>query len=176
MADKISKEHRSWVMSRIKNKDTKPEKLLRSLLHREGYRFRLHVRNLPGKPDVVFPKYKTVIFVHGCFWHRHEGCPNATTPKTRVAFWEGKFKRTMERDRQNQRELMALGWRVIVVWECELKRNRNELIANLKDKLTERKQIHVGCCHNDKKSLWIISSTDDFRKLTILQSFHVKSS
>ncbi|MCY4292846.1 MAG: very short patch repair endonuclease [Roseovarius sp.] len=139
MADKISKEHRSWVMSRIKNKDTKPEKLLRSLLHREGYRFRLHVRNLPGKPDVVFPKYKTVIFVHGCFWHRHEGCPNATTPKTRVAFWEGKFKRTMERDRQNQRELMALGWRVIVVWECELKRNRNELIANLKDKLAERK-------------------------------------
>jgi len=120
MADRISKERRSWNMSRIKGKDTKPELLLRSMLHKAGYRFRLHRKDLPGKPDIVLPKHRTVIFVNGCYWHRHEKCPNATTPKTRTEFWEAKFKDTVERDKRNVAELEALGWRVITAWECEL--------------------------------------------------------
>lgn len=107
-------------MSRIRGKDTKPEILLRSLLHRRGFRFRLHVPGLPGKPDIVLPRYRTVIFVHGCFWHRHEWCSNATMPKTRTEFWTKKFLKTVERDARKQAELEALGWQVLTVWECEL--------------------------------------------------------
>lgn len=107
-------------MSRIRGKNTKPELLIRSLLHRAGYRFRIHAPNLPGKPDVVLPKYRAVIFVHGCFWHRHEGCVNATVPKSRTDFWEEKFRRTVERDQQKQRQLEEMGWKVLIVWECDL--------------------------------------------------------
>lgn len=107
-------------MSRIKSKDTAPEMRVRSALHRAGYRFRLHVKDLPGKPDIVLPKYKTVIFVHGCFWHRHKGCSNATMPSTNQAFWKEKFKRNVERDKREQAELNKLGWKVLVVWECEV--------------------------------------------------------
>ena len=110
-------------MSRIRGKNTRPELLLRSLLHRAGYRFRLHAPHLPGRPDIVLPKYRTVIFVHGCFWHRHEECSNATMPKTRTGFWAEKFQRTVERDQQKQAELEALGWKVLTVWECELKQD-----------------------------------------------------
>ena len=119
MTDRLSKEHRSWNMSRIRGKNTKPEKLVRSLLHRMGYRFRLHRRDLPGKPDIVLPKYKTVIFVHGCFWHRHRGCKLAYTPRSRIEFWQKKFRSNVARDKKVQHALKAKGWRVIVVWECQ---------------------------------------------------------
>ena len=108
-------------MSRIQGKNTSPELLLRSLLHRQGYRFRLHDKSLPGKPDIVLPKYKTVIFVNGCFWHRHEGCQYTTVPKSRAEFWAEKFRLNVERDYKNAERLRASGWHVIVVWECELK-------------------------------------------------------
>ncbi len=127
MADKISKEHRSWNMSRIRSKDTKPEKVIRSLLHRAGLRFRLHCRNLPGKPDLVFPRYKTVIFVHGCFWHRHEGCRDATTLGSRTEFWNRKFSDNIQRDKKVKAALEEMGWRVLVVWECEIKKNNTQL-------------------------------------------------
>ena len=117
--DTLTKEKRSWNMSRIKSKDTKPEMQVRSALHRAGYRFRLHVKDLPGKPDIVLPKYKTVIFVHGCFWHRHKGCSNATMPSTNQELWKKKFQQNVERDKREQAELKKLGWKVIVVWECK---------------------------------------------------------
>ena len=119
MTDRLTPEHRSWNMSRIRNRDTAPEKIVRSLLHRMGYRFRLHRRDLPGSPDIVLPKYRTVIFVHGCFWHRHKGCKFAYMPKSRPEFWQNKFDTNVERDRRVKRELKKLGWRVIVIWECE---------------------------------------------------------
>lgn len=120
MTDRITKEHRSWNMSRIRSKDTKPEKAVRSLLHSMGYRFRLHVKELPGKPDIVLPKYKTIIFVHGCYWHRHQGCKYAYMPNSRVNFWNEKFRRNIQRHQKVTRELEELGWNILVVWECEL--------------------------------------------------------
>lgn len=119
MTDIISKEKRSWNMSRIQGRNTKPEIIVRSLLHKAGYRFRLHKKDLPGKPDIVLFKYKTIIFVHGCFWHRHLGCKYSYTPKTRTDFWESKFKHNMSRDIENITELKGLGWKVLVIWECE---------------------------------------------------------
>lgn len=118
-------------MSRIRGKNTKPEILLRKLLHASGYRFRLHTPNLPGKPDIVLKKYKTAIFVHGCFWHRHPCCPEATMPKSRVEFWQAKFKATVERDARKVSELEQSGWRVIVVWECALKKSPDMVIKNV---------------------------------------------
>ncbi|MCA0851353.1 very short patch repair endonuclease [Salipiger thiooxidans] len=138
MTDRISKERRSWNMSQIRGKDTKPEILLRSLLHRRGFRFRLHAPGLPGTPDIVLPKYRTVIFVHGCFWHRHEGCSNATMPKTRTDFWTEKFRRTVERDQEKQAQLERAGWRVLTVWECELKSNPSETSQILKNQILGR--------------------------------------
>ena len=114
-------EQRSRNMSAIKSKNTKPEITLRKLLHSMGYRFRLHRKDLPGSPDIVLPKYKTVIFVHGCFWHRHENCKYASTPKTREEFWEAKFRENINRDKLNQENLSSKGWKIIVVWECEIK-------------------------------------------------------
>ena len=118
--DKLTPEHRSWNMSRIRSKDTKPELQIRSALHRLGYRFRLHVKNVPGKPDIVLPKYHSVIFVHGCFWHRHPGCKYAYTPKSRRAFWQKKFDDNVTRDRANQKALKKDGWKIIIVWECQI--------------------------------------------------------
>ena len=106
-------------MSRICSKNTKPELLVRSLLHRLGFRFRLHRKDLPGKPDIVLPKHKTVIEVRGCFWHRHQGCKDASTPKTNTEFWETKFLNTVNRDKNNIKQLKKTGWNTIVVWECE---------------------------------------------------------
>ena len=131
MADRITAEHRSWNMSRIRGKDTKPEIVLRSLLHRAGFRYRLHVKKLPGKPDLVLPKHKTVIFVNGCFWHRHQGCRKATTPKTNTAFWAKKFEKTVERDACKKSELIESGWRVVTVWECELENDPVSLVESL---------------------------------------------
>ena len=129
MTDTISEERRSWNMSRIKSKNTKPECIIRSLLHRMGYRFRIHRKDLPGNPDIVMPKYNTVIFVHGCFWHRHKNCKRATTPKSNVEYWGNKFSKNIKRDITYQKELKSLGWKVLVVWECELNKNI-EMIAN----------------------------------------------
>lgn len=108
------------MMSRIRGRDTKPELAVRSVLHRLGYRFRLHVPDLPGRPDIVLPRHRTVVLVHGCFWHRHEGCRFCCVPKTRVDFWRRKFEGNVERDRVVRRELRKIGWRVMVVWECEI--------------------------------------------------------
>ena len=113
-------EQRSRNMSAIKSKNTKPEIKVRKILHSMGYRFRLHRKDLPGSPDIVLPKYKTVIFVHGCFWHRHENCKYASTPKTRQEFWEAKFRENINRDKLNQENLSSKGWKIIVVWECEI--------------------------------------------------------
>jgi DNA mismatch endonuclease (patch repair protein) len=120
VADKISEAHRSWNMSRIRSRDTKPEIRVRAALHRAGFRFRLHRRDLPGRPDIVLPKYKTAIFVHGCFWHRHAGCKNATTPSTNREFWQRKFLQNQRRDLSNVEKLRELGWDVRVIWECEM--------------------------------------------------------
>lgn len=120
MVDRISKERRSWNMSRIRAKDTAPERIVRSLLHGMGYRFRLHRRDLPGTPDIVLPKHRTVILVHGCFWHRHAGCRFAYSPKSRKKFWRAKFEATVLRDKRNVRRLRAQGWKVHVVWECQV--------------------------------------------------------
>ncbi len=119
--DRLTKQHRSWNMSRIRGANTKPEIRVRSMLHQMGYRFRLHRKDLPGKPDIVLPKYETVIFVHGCFWHRHPNCQFAYTPKSRVDFWKKKFARNVERHDEVEAELTADGWRVVIVWECETK-------------------------------------------------------
>jgi DNA mismatch endonuclease (patch repair protein) len=108
-------------MSKIRGTETAPERAVRSMLHRAGYRFRKNVKSLPGKPDIVLPKYRTVIFVHGCFWHRHKGCKDATTPKTSRAFWNKKFERNVSNDRKHARDLRKLGWHVLTIWTCTLK-------------------------------------------------------
>ena len=125
-------EQRSRNMSAIKSKNTKPEITVRKLLHSMGYRFRLHKKDLPGSPDIVLPKYKTVIFVHGCFWHRHQNCKYASNPKTRREFWEKKFKENIERDKKNQEKLKNLGWKTKIVWECEIKK-QDKLIKKIED-------------------------------------------
>jgi DNA mismatch endonuclease (patch repair protein) len=117
--DRLTREHRSWNMSRIRGRDTRLEVVVRSVLHSLGFRFRLHKRGLPGHPDIVLPRHHTVVFVHGCFWHRHRNCRFASTPKSNIAFWSEKLGQNVERDTRNRRELRRLGWRVVVVWECQ---------------------------------------------------------
>lgn len=135
MADTITRERRSWNMSRIRGRDTGPELRLRSLLHRAGFRFRLHAKKLSGRPDIVLPKYRTAIFVHGCFWHRHAGCRNATTPSTRAEFWQEKFDGNVCRDARNRADLEVAGWTVMTVWECELKTDAEEVVRRLAGEL-----------------------------------------
>lgn len=121
MADVHSKEVRSYNMSRIRSKDTKPELLVRKFLHKNGFRYRLHVKDLPGKPDIVLPKYKTVIFIHGCFWHGHEGCKYYVVPKTRTEWWLNKIANNSSNDESYQKQLSSSGWKVLTIWECELR-------------------------------------------------------
>jgi len=133
MPDVVDKETRSRMMSGIKGKNTKPEMVVRSFLHRQGFRFRLHSKTLPGKPDIVLPKFKTVVFVHGCFWHRHL-CQQFVWPKARMAFWKEKLEGNVARDKRKQRTLRLLGWNVITLWECgisetSLKRLQRKLVA-----------------------------------------------
>jgi len=132
VADTVSKEQRSLNMSLIRSKETKPEVFVRSVLHRLGFRFRKNVKNLSGKPDIVLPKYKTVIFVHGCFWHQHKGCKRATIPKSNIDYWIPKLKGNIERDAQHKADLEIHGWIVAVIWECETKKT-DELIEKLKN-------------------------------------------
>lgn len=131
MTDVHNPETRSYNMSRIRGRNTRPEILLRSLLHRMGLRFRIHDKRLPGRPDIVLSRYKAVVFVNGCFWHRHEGCRYCTTPKTRAEFWNAKFAYTVERDREIRRQLSETGWRVFIVWECELKQDAESTACQL---------------------------------------------
>ena len=126
MVDKVSKEVRSYNMSRIRSKDTKPEILVRSYLFSKGLRFRKNDKRYPGSPDIVLPKYKTMVFVHGCFWHLHDGCKYAVMPKSNVEYWKKKLYRNKERDKQNLKELEEMGWNVITVWEYELKKDKRQ--------------------------------------------------
>ena len=132
MADKLTPEKRSANMARIRSKDTKPEVAVRQLAHALGYRFRLHRKDLPGKPDLVFPSRKAVIFVHGCFWHQHElaACLDGRRPKSNNSYWEAKLDRNIARDSLAQAELTKSGWRALVVWECETK-NKERLQETL---------------------------------------------
>lgn len=127
MSAKTSQERRSWNMQQIRSKNTRPELLVRSALYRDGIRFRLHSKILPGKPDIVIAKFKTVIFVHGCFWHRHRKCIDASRPKTNSEYWEAKLMRNVERDKEQQIKLRKLGWKVAVLWECEVNENKSNL-------------------------------------------------
>jgi DNA mismatch endonuclease (patch repair protein) len=119
--DRLSPFQRSRLMAAIRGKDTKPELVVRRMVHRMGYRFRLHLKSLPGTPDLVFPRRRLAIFIHGCFWHRHQGCARSTTPKSRAEFWQAKFDANIARDHRDMAALDALGWRVAVLWECQTK-------------------------------------------------------
>ena len=130
--DIFSEEQRSYVMSRVGSKNTKPELIVRSYLHRLGFRFKIHEKKLPGRPDVVLPKHRCVVFVNGCFWHRHKGCPRATMPSTRVDFWQSKFEKNIARDQKNLSLLKKAKWKVCLVWECEI-----DKISRRKKKLLE---------------------------------------
>lgn len=123
MVDKFSKETRSMIMSRIKSTNTKPEEIVRKFLFSKGFRYRKNVKKLPGCPDIVLPKYKTIIFVNGCFWHMHN-CDNISCPSSNIAYWNAKLQRNIERDSKNIDLLKSKGWKVIVIWECELKKNK----------------------------------------------------
>jgi len=138
MADILSPEQRSAMMSRVRDRDTKPEWILRCALHRLGFRYTLGNNHLPGKPDLVLPKYGTVIFVHGCFWHRHPGCKDASTPKGNSRFWRNKFSKNVRRDRRVAKTLSEAGWQVLVVWECQLENETVETIERVVGSLRER--------------------------------------
>ncbi len=130
MADVHSKEVRSYNMSQVKGKDTKPELLVRRFLFSNGLRYRLYDKKLSGKPDIVLPKYRTVIFIHGCFWHGHENCKYSTLPKTRTQFWSDKIEGNKQRDKNNIEQLINKGWNVLIVYGCELKKDKQELTLN----------------------------------------------
>ena len=138
MADRISKDRRSWNMSRIRGKDTKIEVQARKYLFQKGFRYRKNVRKLPGCPDIVLPKYKSVIFVNGCYWHRHPFCHLATTPKNNAAFWQDKFEKNVQRDERNYKALQELGWNVIVIWECEIRTDMEAIMQRVIRELEEQ--------------------------------------
>ncbi len=155
MADVMTPEQRSRCMAAIKGKDTKPELIVRKYLFSRGLRFRVQVRKLPGNPDIVLPKYKTVIFVNGCFWHGHEGCRYFRLPKSNIEFWKEKIKRNVARDFRNEAELKALGWRVIRVWECEIKTlaQREEYLKCLYDRIVNPTQSYLIETDMDEPSI-----------------------
>lgn len=135
MNDRLQPEERSALMGRVRGKNTLPEIRVRKVLHGLGYRFRLHRRDLPGKPDIVLPKYRLCVFVNGCFWHQHPGCHRATMPRSNKSFWKEKLTRNCERDRKSLGALRELGWKTLVVWECETfdtVRLQNTLLQTLK--------------------------------------------
>jgi DNA mismatch endonuclease, patch repair protein len=151
MTDHLSKNKRTWNMSRVRSSNTKPEFIVRSLLHRAGFRFSLRRKDLIGNPDIVLPKYKTVIFVHGCFWHRHPGCKRASIPATNREKWQEKFKKNIKRDFLVKDTLEKEGWQVIVIWECEAKKDPNtvlEKIINQIDPVRKNKVIY-----SDKRTI-----------------------
>lgn len=155
MTDIKTPEQRSRNMAVIKWKDTKPEMIVRKYLFSRGLRFRVQVRKLPGNPDIVLPKYKTVIFVNGCFWHGHEGCKYFRLPKSNVEFWKEKIERNIARDVRNETELKALGWRVIRVWECEIKtvKGREENLKQLYNSIVNSAQSYLIGPERDEQSI-----------------------
>ena len=142
MADFMTPKQRSRAMSKVKGEETKIEQTVRSLLHRRGFRFRKNVKNIPGKPDIVLPKYKAIVFIHGCFWHHHPGCAKSKLPETRKEFWKNKIQGNIDRDKKNIEILLSLAWRVGIIWECALK--KAELVSDPISELTD----------------WIISEED----------------
>lgn len=140
MADIFSPEKRSDIMSKIRNKNTRVELIVRKWLFSFGYRFRINDKRYPGTPDIVLPKYRTAIFIHGCFWHHHINCKRANMPKTRKEFWVAKFERNIERDRRKMNLLEQEGWNVIIIWECEIYDNFDERLIRL---LSEIRQIDI---------------------------------
>ncbi len=138
-SDIFSEEKRSFIMSRVRSKNTKPELIVRSYLHGLGFRFRIHGRNLPGRPDIVLPKHRCVIFVNGCFWHRHKDCSRASMPSTRVEFWQTKFDRNIARDQKNVSLLEKAKWKVCLVWECEIDNisRRSEKLPELANEIIQ---------------------------------------
>lgn len=140
MVDVMSSAVRSALMSRIRGKNTKPEIIVRTQLWARGFRFRLHTKGLAGKPDLVLPKWKAVVFVHGCFWHRHEGCPLFRLPKTRTEFWDGKLSANRQRDLAAVRDLLSLGWRVAVVWECAIRLDPAATIDQLAEWISSHRE------------------------------------
>lgn len=149
--DRLSKERRGWNMSRIRGKDTSPEKTVRSFIHRLGYRFRLHRRDLPGQPDIVLPRLRAVIFVHGCYWHRHKDCKYAYTPKTRIEFWQRKFDDNVERDKQVLKSLRKRGWRILLAWECQIS-NKKTLAGRVTRFLAESERQADSALRNRENS------------------------
>lgn len=138
MADRMNKEQRHKCMSRIKSKDTKPELIVRRYLHAHGYRYRINVKRLPGTPDIVLRKYRTAIFINGCFWHGHEGCKYFVMPKSNTPFWEKKIERNKQRDIEKRIQLRHLGWHTIIIWECELlPKNRHTTLQALEQTLNK---------------------------------------
>jgi len=133
MADIFARAKRSQIMSKIGHKDSKPELFIRKLIHSMGFRYRLHKKSLPGCPDLVFPKYRKVIFVNGCFWHGHPDCKKATLPSTNIEFWKDKIKQNVDRDSRNCQDLEKMGWNYLIIWQCEIKKKK---IAILRDKIT----------------------------------------
>jgi DNA mismatch endonuclease (patch repair protein) len=142
VADKFTPEERSRIMARVKGRDTKPERIVRRLLHALGYRFRLHRKDLPGKPDIVLPKHKKVVYVHGCFWHGHS-CPRAARPTSNVEFWNKKIDGNIARDAAAQQDLLKLGWQYLVVWQCDI-RDLNGLTLKLEHFLGGDKDERAG--------------------------------
>jgi DNA mismatch endonuclease (patch repair protein) len=145
MADILSPDQRSALMSKVGSSDTKPEWILRCALHRLGFRYTLKNKRLPGSPDLVLPKYRTVIFVHGCFWHRHPGCRDASMPKSNESFWASKFAENVQRDEKAVDALSREGWKVLVVWECELTKKPMETIENIAQAI--RSNLHITSPH-----------------------------
>lgn len=144
LVDVVDAATRSRMMAGIRGKDTKPEIQLRRALHARGFRYRLHNRKLPGRPDLVFPRHGAIVFVHGCFWHRHEGCRYATTPATRPEFWAEKFQANTSRDARSEQALLDAGWRVAVVWECSLKERPVEVVSQLSEWLTQKRYKQIA--------------------------------
>ncbi|MEI7437987.1 MAG: very short patch repair endonuclease [bacterium] len=137
--DRITPERRSWNMSRVRSKNTKPERAVQSLLHRMGYRFTLSRTDLPGKPDIVLPKHRTALFVHGCFWHQHPGCKHSGVPLSNRRYWRPKLRANVERDANRQTDLLAAGWRTVVLWECQIEKDCQKVAQGLNQLLGQRK-------------------------------------
>jgi len=145
MADWLSPEVRSYIMSQIRSQDTKPELIVRRFLHNSGFRYRKNVKGLPGKPDIVLRKYQTAILVHGCFWHGHDSCKGYKPPKSNVEYWESKIKRNRENDKKHLTNLTEMGFNVITIWECELKRKKlEETLTSVKNRILETGKIANG--------------------------------
>lgn len=151
MSDSLTPEKRSWNMSQIRAKDTSIEVKVRKYLFAHGFRYRKNVKGLPGKPDIVLPKYRTVVFIHGCFWHRHENCKRATTPKSRLDYWLPKFDRNVQNDKKHREDLEEAGWNVITVWECEVNKSFDETMKRLTSSILNNAS-HIISTQNVKES------------------------